>query len=274
MTCTQVLKAWSALVESGALPIALLPKLVHSAHGRLDDSSVLVVKEALRLLQALVAHAPFGARLDARAMLASQRELEGRLQELVGQEDEEGEAEEGEDAWGGEVGEEVETEGQEGAEGAKGKRKKAKAQGWGTDAVQRVIKEEPGTEGEREGMEVDEDSGEGQGKDTQLPGDREDEVEEGGAEDRAGARARAEAAVAAMGASQTQAQGVDLGGGGGGGGGPGQGPLGALSSDVTTLRIMIATLKSGAQFARALLATLPEVRGEALVCVVSEMLCS
>ena len=38
------------------------------------------------------------------------------------------------------------------------------------------------------------------------------------------------------------------------------GPLGALSSDVTTLRTLIATLKTGVHFVRSLLAALPAVR--------------
>ncbi len=37
------------------------------------------------------------------------------------------------------------------------------------------------------------------------------------------------------------------------------GPLGALSNDVVTLRTMIATLKTGVQFVRCVLAALPEV---------------
>ena len=38
------------------------------------------------------------------------------------------------------------------------------------------------------------------------------------------------------------------------------GPLGALSNDVTTLRTLIASLKTGVSFVRSLLAALPEVR--------------
>lgn len=33
------------------MPVALWPRLVQCAHGRLEDSSVMVAKEALRLLQ-------------------------------------------------------------------------------------------------------------------------------------------------------------------------------------------------------------------------------
>ena len=40
----EVLKAWSALAESGCVPLPLWPQLVQSAAGRLEDSSVMVVK--------------------------------------------------------------------------------------------------------------------------------------------------------------------------------------------------------------------------------------
>ena len=39
-----MLKAWSALAESGCVPLPLWPQLVQSAAGRLEDSSVMVVK--------------------------------------------------------------------------------------------------------------------------------------------------------------------------------------------------------------------------------------
>ena len=39
-----------------------------------------MAKEALKLMQILLAHAPFGSKLDAGAMLATQHELEARLQ--------------------------------------------------------------------------------------------------------------------------------------------------------------------------------------------------
>ena len=40
----------------------------------------MVSKEAIKLLQALIDHAPFGGRLDAGAMTATLKELEDRLQ--------------------------------------------------------------------------------------------------------------------------------------------------------------------------------------------------
>ncbi|KAG1667780.1 hypothetical protein FOA52_010817 [Chlamydomonas sp. UWO 241] len=194
-TRKEVLRAWAALAEQGCVPVGLLPKLVSIAHGRVSDGSVIVAKEALKLLQALVAHSPFGAKLDAGPMLASQRELEERLKAILS---ERGipEGEEGEEG---------------GATGAAGEGDKAGGEEW----------QDAGAVARHAG-----------------------EAEEDGA---AQVQAQESAAAPPPGTQLSQTQADDE-------------PLGALSSDVTTLQTMIATLKSGVQFVRAMLAAMPEVR--------------
>ena len=213
-TRKEVLKAWAALAEQeGAIPLPLYPKLVQGAHSRLRDGSVMVVKEALHLLQTLIACAPFGAKLDASAMLATVRELEARLEDLrrsnLGAFDdyviEEAEEKLGEGAGGGE---------------------------WKAEAVSEALVEEGG--GGVDAMEVD--------------GEAPPPPPATTATATATATAPMGETMVLLEASETQPQ-------------PSLSALGALSQDVTTLRTLVATLKTGVHFTRCLLASLPEVRG-------------
>ncbi|GAX78483.1 hypothetical protein CEUSTIGMA_g5922.t1 [Chlamydomonas eustigma] len=214
-TRKEVLKAWSVLTESGCVPISLWPKLVHCAHGRLEDGSVMVAKEALRLMQTLLVHAPFGNKLDASSMLASQRDLEDRLKALAGRQNStsyQDEVEPAADLAGG------------GAE-----------ENWDTQAVDHLLGVEASDTTESAAMDImDADetaveaaassvSGGDVAKSSKQQMTQEEEV---------------------MMPSQTQQD----------------GDFGALGNDETTLRTLIATLKTGIHFVRSVLASLPAVR--------------
>lgn len=66
-----VLATWAALSEQRAVPLGHWSTVTEIAIGRLEDKSSLVRKEALRLLQALMLHNPFGPSLPVDRFAAT-----------------------------------------------------------------------------------------------------------------------------------------------------------------------------------------------------------
>eukprot|EP00798_Chlamydomonas_sp_ICE-L_P013439 gene13439-19295_t len=81
-TRRDVLKGWGQLCRENCVPLPHLPEIMKRAQGRLGDSSVLVVKEALKLMQTLVECNPLGSDLAASKILATIREMEARLKAM------------------------------------------------------------------------------------------------------------------------------------------------------------------------------------------------
>lgn len=66
-----VLQTWQYLAENRAVPLGHWQVVTEIATGRLEDKSSLVRKEALRLLQSLMLHNPFGPSLPSDRFAAS-----------------------------------------------------------------------------------------------------------------------------------------------------------------------------------------------------------
>ncbi|KAL4446838.1 hypothetical protein ABPG77_008082 [Micractinium sp. CCAP 211/92] len=141
-TRVAVLQTWEYLAEHRAVPLGHWRSVTEIAKGRLEDKSSLVRKEALRLLQALMLHNPFGPKLPSDRFEASLAAHKAMLEQLLppeaGAEDamQEGIRVEGADANGADAG--------------------------GAAAEGASVKAEPGAEPSAEGMDVDEGA-EGEG---------------------------------------------------------------------------------------------------------------
>lgn len=73
------LQVWCSLAEANCIPLPLWKEVLKAAMGRLDDSSVLVQRNALQLMQTMLAHNPFGPDLGLDNFLASLAKFEAKL---------------------------------------------------------------------------------------------------------------------------------------------------------------------------------------------------
>ncbi|KAL4434047.1 hypothetical protein ABPG75_000488 [Micractinium tetrahymenae] len=138
-TRVAVLQTWEYLAEHRAIPLGHWRSVTAIAKGRLEDKSSLVRKEALRLLQALMLHNPFGPKLPSDRFEASLATHKAMLEQLLPPEAAEDAMQEG-----------IQVEGQQGGPAA----------GGAAEGV--AVKAEPGVEPSAEEMEMDgEAEGEG-----------------------------------------------------------------------------------------------------------------
>ena len=86
-----VLSTWATLAESRAVPLGHWGVVTSIAVGRLEDKSSLVRKEALRLLQALMLHNPFGPSLPVDRFEATYMAHRQMLDQLLPDYDMDGE---------------------------------------------------------------------------------------------------------------------------------------------------------------------------------------
>ena len=136
-----VLKTWVYLAEHRAIPLGHWLLVTGVARGRLEDKSSLVRKEALRLVQALMLHNPFGPALPVERFAASLESHRGMLERVLPPSPQQGQGVVGDEIG---AGIEVVREGERGGGG------EAAAEGAAGEAR---VKAEAGAEGE--GMEVD-----------------------------------------------------------------------------------------------------------------------
>lgn len=72
-------QVWGSLAEANCIPLPLWKEVLRAAAGRLEDSSVLVQRNALQLMNHMMLHNPFGASLDVEHFLASLKKFEEKL---------------------------------------------------------------------------------------------------------------------------------------------------------------------------------------------------